>query len=68
MKKILKVLVAIGAVVGGIAGVMYFLDKRRDDDFDDFDDMDFDDVFEEEEDGDDRDYVTLDFGDGETEE
>ncbi|MCI8379996.1 MAG: hypothetical protein HFH72_16070 [Lachnospiraceae bacterium] len=60
MKKVFKCLLAVGAVVGSIAGVLYFLDKKKsEDDFDDFDDTEFDDVFEEEED-DSRDYVTLD--------
>ena len=60
MKKVIKCLIAVGAVVGSIAGIMYFLDKKKsEDDFDDFDDEDFDEVFEEEED-DSRDYVTLD--------
>ena len=52
MKKVFKCLLAVGAVVGSIAGVLYFLDKKKSED-------EFDDVFEEEED-DSRDYVTLD--------
>lgn len=68
MKKFLKFVLALGAIVGGIAGVLYFLDKRKDiEDFEDFEDEEFEDVFEDEEDDDDRDYVTLDFED-ETEE
>lgn len=60
MKKFMKVLLGAGAVIGGIAGVLYFLDKKKaDDDFADFDDDDFDDVFDDDDD-DDRDYVTLD--------
>lgn len=59
MKKFLKGLVALGAIVGGIAGVLYFLDKKKqEEDFDEFDDAEFDDVFDDEEDN--RDYVTLD--------
>ena len=66
MKKFLKVVLALGAIIGGIAGVLYFLERKNDEeDFDDFEDVDFEDVFEDEED--DRDYVTLDFED-ETEE
>lgn len=59
MKKLLKVLAATGAIIGGVAGVLYFINKKnQEDDFDDFDDAEFDDVFNEE---DGRDYVTLDF-------
>lgn len=58
MKKLFKVLLAAGAVIGGIMGVLYFLDKRKSEAYDDFEDDDFDDIFEED---DDRDYVTLDF-------
>lgn len=63
MKKLVKFIIAIGAVVGGAAGVLYFLDrKKNEEDFDEFDDSEFDDVFEDdEEDG--RDYVTLDLED-----
>lgn len=64
MKKLLKIFVAFSAIIGGIAGILYFLDKKNSDEkFDDFDDADFDDVFGED---DSRDYVTLDF-DNETE-
>lgn len=60
MKKVVKCLLAVGAVVGSIAGVLYLIDKKKsEDDFDDFDDAEFDDVFEEDED-ESRDYVTLD--------
>jgi hypothetical protein len=60
MKKVVKCLLAVGAVVGSIAGVLYFLDKKKnEDEFDDFDDAEFEDVFEDEEE-DSRDYVTLD--------
>ncbi len=60
MKKVVKCLLAVGAVVGSVAGVLYFLDKKKnEDEFDDFDDAEFEDVFEDEEE-DSRDYVTLD--------
>lgn len=65
MKKLIKILLAVGAVIGGIMGVLYFLDKRKDEDLEDFDDDDFDDIFQDEED--DRDYVTLDFEEDKTE-
>lgn len=58
MKKFMKCLIAVGAIVGGAAGVLYFLDKKKsDENYDDFDDEEFEDVFGD----DDRDYVTLDF-------
>lgn len=63
MKKFLKFILGVGAVVGGIAGVLYFLDKKKEDAFEDFDDDDLDDVFSD--DGEDRDYVTLDFDEDE---
>lgn len=65
MKKLLKGLAVLGAIAGGVAGVMYLLNKDKlDEGYDDFDDEAFDDVFDDEED--DRDYVTLDFeGDAE---
>lgn len=59
MKKIVKVLVVVGVIIGGVAGILYFLDKKnKEDEFEEFDDAEFDDVFEEEFG---RDYVTLDF-------
>jgi hypothetical protein len=62
MKKFMKLVVAVGAVVGGAAGVLYFLDKKKSDEmYDDFDDDAFDDVFDDEDD--ERDYVTLDMED-----
>lgn len=70
MKKFLKFILGVGAVIGGVAGVLYFMDKRHeDDDVDDFDDDDFDSIFDDDDmdddgvdddDADDRDYVTLD--------
>ncbi len=68
MKKLLKFVLGVGAVVGGVAGVFYFLDKKKKDEFEDFDDDDFDDVFEDDEEEDDRDYVTLDFDGDQAEE
>lgn len=61
MKKLFKVIAGIGAVVGGVCGALYIMDKYKkdNDDFDEFDDDEFDDVFADEEDGD-RDYVTID--------
>ncbi len=68
MKKLLKFVLGVGAVAGTVAGVFYFLDKKKKDEFEDFDDDDFEDVFQDD-DEEDRDYVTLDFeGDGVTEE
>lgn len=60
MKKFVKFLAVAGAIVGGVAGVLYFLDKKKSDEsYDDFDDDEFDDVFADDDDS--RDYVTLDF-------
>ncbi|MBR1740568.1 MAG: hypothetical protein IJ733_01610 [Lachnospiraceae bacterium] len=64
MKKFFKVLVGVGAIVGGAAGVFYLLNKKNDDNFKDFDDDDFEDIFAEDDD-EDRDYVTLDIDGGE---
>ncbi len=59
MKKFLKVILGAGAIIGGIAGVLYFIDKKKeDDDFEEFNDEEFDDIFEDE--AEERDYVTLD--------
>ncbi len=67
MKKLLKLILGVGAVAGTVAGIFYFLDKKNKDEFEDFDDDDFDDVFQDDEEEEDRDYVTLDFeGDEET--
>lgn len=60
MKKFFKFILGVGAVAGTVAGVFYFLDKKKDE-FEDFDDDDFDDVFQDDDDEEDRDYVTLDF-------
>ena len=67
MKKVFKFLVAAGAIIGGTAGAVYLLSKKKGDDFGDFDDEDFDDIFADDED-DDRDYVTLDIDSKEKEE
>lgn len=66
MKKLIKLLLAVGAIIGGVVGVLYFLDKRKNEDLEDFDDDDFDDIFQD--DDDDRDYVTLDLEEEDTEE
>jgi hypothetical protein len=66
MKKLLKFVLGVGAVAGTVAGVFYFLDKKKKDEFEDFDDDDFEDVFQDD-DEEDRDYVTLDFEGEETE-
>jgi Na+-translocating ferredoxin:NAD+ oxidoreductase RnfG subunit len=59
MKKFIKGLAVVGAIAGGVAGVIYLLNKNKlDEGYDEFDDESFDDVFD---DDDDRDYVTLDF-------
>lgn len=68
MKKLLKFILGVGAVAGTVAGIFYFLDKKKKDDFEDFDDDDFDDVFQDDEEEEDRDYVTLDFEGGQAEE
>ena len=65
MKKFLKFVVGAAAVAGSVAGVLYFWDKRKTElEEDDFDD-DVDDIFEDENDDSDRDYVTLDIGEEE---
>lgn len=58
MKKLFKFIIALSAIVGGIAGALYLLDKKREAEYEDFDDDDIDDIFDDEAD---RDYVTLDF-------
>lgn len=59
MKKLFKFVLGVAAIAGSIAGVIYLLDKRKeDDDIDEFDDDEFDDIFAEK--TEDRDYVTLD--------
>lgn len=58
MKKLLKFILGVGAIAGSVAGILYLLDKKKDE-FEDFDDDDFDEVFDDEE-QEDRDYVTLD--------
>ena len=59
MKKLFKFAVGVAAIVGSVAGVMYLLDKHKeDDDIDGFNDDEFDDIFAEK--TEDRDYVTID--------
>lgn len=59
MKKLFKFIIALSAIIGGIAGALYLLDKKREAEYEDFDDEDMDDIFDDDET--DRDYVTLDF-------
>ena len=59
MKKLFKFIIALSAIIGGIAGALYLLDKKREAEYEDFDDEDMDDIFNDDEA--DRDYVTLDF-------
>lgn len=67
MKKIIKGLAVVGAIAGGVAGIVYLFNKNKlDEGYDEFDDESFDDVFDDEED--DRDYVTLDFEEEKNEE
>lgn len=60
MKKLLKFLLGLTAVAAAVAGVLYFFKNILMKDYlDDYDDDDFDNDLYEEEDEDDRDYVTL---------
>lgn len=61
MKKLIKFIAGVGAIAGGVCGVLYVLDKykKKEEAFDAFEDEEFEDVFADEED-DDRDYVTID--------
>ncbi|MCI9078219.1 MAG: hypothetical protein HFH68_04745 [Lachnospiraceae bacterium] len=66
MKKVIKFVAGAAAVAGTVCGVVYLLKKvfgvdviGKDEDFDDDFDGDFDDIDDEEE-PDDREYVTLD--------
>lgn len=58
MKKLFKFIIALSAIIGGIAGAFYLLEKKHEAEYEDFDDDDIDDIFDDEAD---RDYVTLDF-------
>lgn len=60
MKKLLKFLLGLTAVAAAVAGVLYFFKNILMKDYlDDYDDDDFDNDLYEEDDEDDRDYVTL---------
>ena len=58
MKKLFKFIIALSAIIGGIAGALYLLDKKREAEYEDFDDEDMEDIFNDDEA--DRDYVTVD--------
>lgn len=60
MKKLLKFLLGLTAVAAAVGGILYFLKNILMKDYlDDYDDEDFDNDLYDEEDEDDRDYVTL---------
>lgn len=61
MKKFIKFLLGMGAVVAALGGILYFLKNVLMKDYlDDYDDDDFDnDLYDEEDSEDDRDYVTI---------
>ncbi len=60
MKKFLKFLLSLAAIGGVIAGILYFVKSVLMKDYlDDYDDDDFDNDLYDEEDDDDREYVTI---------
>lgn len=60
MKKFIKFLLGAGAVIAAIGGVLYFLKNVLMKDYlEDYDDDDFDNDLYEEDDAEDRDYVTI---------
>lgn len=60
MKKLVKFLLGLTAVAAAVGGILYFLKNILMKDYlDDYDDEDFDNDLYDEEDEDDRDYVTL---------
>ncbi len=60
MKKFLKFLLGVGAVVAAVGGALYFLKKVLMKDYlEDYDDDDFDNDIYEEDDAEERDYVTI---------
>ncbi len=60
MKKFIKFLLGAGAVIAAIGGILYFLKNVLMKDYlEDYDDDDFDNDLYEEEDAEDRDYVTI---------
>ncbi len=70
MKKFIKFLLGAGAVVAALGGILYFLKNVLMKDYlDDYDDDDFDnDLYDEEDSEDDRDYVTINVPDKDSEE
>ena len=68
MKKFLKFLLGVGAVVAAIGAALYFLKKVLMKDYlEDYDDDDFDNDIYEEDDIEERDYVTINVPGKETE-
>nr|MBP3598791.1 hypothetical protein [Eubacterium sp.] len=68
MKKFLKFLLGVGAVVAAIGAALYFLKKVLMKDYlEDYDDDDFDNDIYEEDDVEERDYVTINVPGKETE-
>ncbi len=60
MKKLIKFLLGLTAVAAAVGGILYFMKNILMKDYlDDYDDDDFDNDLYEEEDEEDRDYVTL---------
>lgn len=60
MKKFIKFLLGLTAVAAAVGGILYFLKNVLMKDYlDDYDDDDFDNDLYEEDDDDNRDYVTL---------
>lgn len=60
MKKFIKFLLGAGAVIAAIGGILYFLKNVLMKDYlEDYDDDDFDNDLYEEDDAEDRDYVTI---------
>lgn len=60
MKKLFKFLLGAGAVIAAIGGALYFLKNVLMKDYlEDYDDDDFDNDLYEEDDAEDRDYVTI---------
>ena len=60
MKKFIKFLLGLTAIAAAVGGILYFLKNVLMKDYlDDYDDDDFDNDLYEEDDDDDRDYVTL---------
>lgn len=67
MKKFLKFLLGVGAAFAVIGGILYFLKNVLMKDYlEDYDDDDFDNDLYEEDENEDRDYVTINVPEGET--